>query len=51
MHGQQNIKTLDKIQASLKSDKKNGHSTKRLTHIYNISLNSYYNGKWFRQTL
>jgi hypothetical protein len=44
-------KFFEKIKVSLKSDKNNGYFTWRLMHIYDMSLNSYYNEKCFRQEL
>ena len=44
--------SIDTIQVSLKSDKNNGHFTRRLMDSYNnISLNSTWNEKYFRQEL
>ena len=44
-------KSPEKIQLSLKSDKNNGHFTRRLMHNYDILLNYSYNEKCFRQKL
>jgi hypothetical protein len=45
------IKSVDKIQVSLKSDKNNGYFTWRRFHICdNISLNSFQKQKCFRQS-
>ena len=44
--------SFEKIQVSLKSDKKNRYFTSRHVHIYdNISQNSSWNEKYFRQNL
>ena len=46
------LESVDKTQVSLKSNKNNGYFTWRRFHIYNnISLNSSYNEKRFRQKL
>jgi hypothetical protein len=44
-------KSVEKIQVSLKSDKNNGHFMWRPMYIYNISLNSTQNEKYFRKKL
>jgi hypothetical protein len=45
-------KSVQKIQVSSKSDKNNGHFTRRPMHAYgNISLNSSQNQECFRQNL
>ena len=44
-------KSVVKIQVSLKSDNNNGYFTWRPTYIYDISLNSSYNEKFFGQNL
>ena len=44
-------KSVEKIQLSLKSEKNNGYFTGRTMYMYdNISLNSCYNEKCFRQS-
>jgi hypothetical protein len=46
------LKSVEKIQVSLKFGKNNGYFTWRPVYIYdNISLNSSYNEKYFRQKL
>ena len=50
MHGEQNIKIVEKGQVSLKSDRSNGHFTCRPKYIYrHISLDTSDNDKLFRQ--
>jgi hypothetical protein len=44
-------KSIQKIQVSLKSDKNDGYFTWRPMYIYDISLNSSSNDKYFRQKL